>query len=164
MGRRRFSAEVLTCAEGLSALEDFIRNCSSSVPLPESLADSVLLAAVECFENIAGHSVPAVSGKETGEGFLFPRFSVTVSLEAAPGKPVRLVFLYRPPGKAGVFRSRKKTAEKLRRLSGEAGDSFPVYDKEGKRWRNLGLKMCKNLAQEVEYKCGLFRNKIILLF
>lgn len=165
MGRSFFSAEFSTDAGGLAGLDSFIRCCASKASLPDSLGSSLLITAIECFENISEHSFSGIdAGNTVSEGFPIRCFSVTVLLTIAPGKPFCLAFCYRPEGKAGAFRFRKKNMENLRKITAKAGEAPPVYDEKTRRWRNLGLKLCKNLTKGIEYRCGLFRNKISFYF
>ncbi|HKL85589.1 MAG TPA: hypothetical protein VJ861_04600 [Treponemataceae bacterium] len=39
----------------------------------------------------------------------------------------------------------------------------PYYDLESKRYRGLGLRMCRNLASSITFHKGLFKSSIIII-
>jgi hypothetical protein len=40
---------------------------------------------------------------------------------------------------------------------------MPHYDHFSKRYRGLGLRMCRNLSSSITYKMGLLKSSIIII-
>lgn len=43
-------------------------------------------------------------------------------------------------------------------------DAVPLFDPDRRRWRGMGLRMCRNLAQKLSVKHGSLMDRIILSF
>jgi len=94
-----------------------------------------MLLATECFDNIVEH----------GRGFSFCRVSIGISRSIA----TKIVLRYR----ARNFDEAIKASRSIE----------PYYDAVSRRYRGLGLLMCRNLSLSIIYKKGLFKSSIVII-
>jgi len=107
---------------------------SSTCCLPDSVRSRALLIATEYFDNIVAHSRGSASCK--------------VSVAVRPAEPPRIVIRYYTLNFRQMRRADRHTE--------------PHYDFLSRRYRGLGLRMCRNLASSIEYRQGLFKSAIII--
>jgi hypothetical protein len=103
--------------------------------------DRLTISGGEILDNIVKHAYPVLGD--------------TVVLRASrrrPGGPLLLGFYFRSPAFAAFA---AKEAE---------GSSEPLFDPAHRRWRGIGLAMCRNLARKVSFRPGLRMDRIFLEF
>ncbi|HOC29377.1 MAG TPA: hypothetical protein PKH40_06840 [Treponemataceae bacterium] len=118
----------------LPLLEDFIAGTSF---LETTECNKALLISTEIFENIIMHSA----------GFRFLRVYVDIGISR--NDFITLVFRYRTRNFRNIIRA--------------DGHTMPHYDHFSKRYRGLGLRMCRNLSSSITYKMGLLKSSIIII-
>jgi anti-sigma regulatory factor (Ser/Thr protein kinase) len=94
-----------------------------------------LLIATECFENILQHS--------------------------RHPKSIGIAFCRKPSGRLEIridFHSCN-----FRDLMRQETEGEPYYDEVAKRYRGLGLRMCRNLSSSITYRKGLLKNTIVII-
>jgi hypothetical protein len=97
--------------------------------------DKALLVASEYFENIVSYNRCAVTR------------DVVVSVEK--GKRLTVALSYATCNFNELVRSSKSIR--------------PHYDADIRRYRGLGLLMCKNIAKSIRYKKGLLNSKVLII-
>ncbi len=122
-----------------------------AVPAFESFADGLAflsprersrlkLAGDEILDNIIRHSAP------------LERRRIAIRAARRGGKPYLLFFFRSSPGTAFADFA-----------SGFPGSS-PLFDPARRRWRGMGLLMCRNLSRSVAVRHGGMMDRIILAF
>ncbi len=117
----------------LVALETFIGGLGF---LPGSERARCLLVATETFDNIARY------------GSLSPRARVLVSVRVVGG---HVEFRFRYP------------TDTFSELLSAVHTTKPRYDREARRYRGLGLRMCSNLSSSIAFRRGLFKALITII-
>ncbi len=131
-------ARVAPDFASLDALERFVLSC----PLLEGgERNRALIVVTEYFDNIVMHG-------KCPPGSLV---SVRISRGRARGDAgqVRILISYR--------------SETFGRMVEAHGSARPYYDRGSRRYRGLGLLMCRNIARNVTYKKGLFKGSIRII-
>ncbi len=132
--RRPCRARVAPDFANLERLERFVLDC----PLLEGgERNRALLVVTEFFDNIVMH------GRCPPGSLVSVRISRGRGGKAANGGSVRILIAYRSPTFARMVASHE-TAR-------------PYFDGESRRYRGLGLLMCRNLTSDVSYRKGLFK-------
>jgi anti-sigma regulatory factor (Ser/Thr protein kinase) len=138
-GRRAKGTVVLEA--GLSSIlrfEDFVDALAFLSP---GERNRLKLAGGEILDNIVKHASPVDFG----------RIRARASLR---GSTILLGFYFRAPGFAA--------------FAGENGPesafSEPLFDPARRRWRGIGLLMCRNLARRVAFRPGESMDRIFLEF
>ncbi len=103
--------------------------------LDSTIRDKATLVSTEFFDNIVMHSRPCTSCR--------------VYLSVTRSDATRIVIRY----------STRNFDEMLRGTK----SAHPHYDALSDRYRGLGLVMCRNLSQSIEYKKGLLRSTIVII-
>ena len=125
--------KLLNDLSSLISLEDFIFGCTF---LSENEMNRAKILATEFFDNIVMHSVQGFCGKV-----------IVRVLKAESLITIRLNYWTTNFGK----------------MLNALDTTKPHYDGESLRYRGLGLRMCKNLASDIQYKKGLFKSSIIII-
>jgi hypothetical protein len=108
--------------------------------------DRLKLAGGEILDNIVKHASPVECPSRGGAG----RIAVRAARRA--GSPV-LAFYFRSPSfSAFAASSASELATK------------PLFDPAHRRWRGIGLVMCRNLARRVVFRPGESMDRIFLEF
>lgn len=137
-------ARVAPDFASLDALEGFVLAC----PLLEGGDRSrALIVITEYFDNIVMH------GKCPRGSFVSVRISRGRARGVAPAKP--------EPGRVRISISYRSAT--FSRMVAAHGSVRPYYDRESRRYRGLGLLMCRNLARDVKYRKGLFKGFIRII-
>jgi hypothetical protein len=141
-GRRAVATVALEAAPAsILAFEDFVDGLGFLTG-PER--DRLMLAGGEILDNIVKHAPPAGRG----------RIRARVSRGGGAAAPtVLLGFFFRAPGFAAFA-----SDESL----GAAPE--PLFDPAHRRWRGIGLVMCRNLARRVRFRPGELMDRIFLEF
>jgi hypothetical protein len=139
--RRRRGAEatirLAPVPESVSAFEDFADGLDF---LSERERDRVKLAGGEILDNIVRHSAP------------LERRRIALRAARRGGSPYLLFF----------FRS--SSAQSFADFAAAYPGSAPLYDPARRRWRGMGLLMCRNLARKVTVRHGELMDRIVLAF
>jgi hypothetical protein len=104
------------------------------------------LAGGEILDNIIKHASPVLGSPNGGAGRIVAR-------AARRGGAAFLGFYFRSPGFAAFAAS---SASELA--------TKPLFDPAHRRWRGLGLVMCRNLARRVVFRPGEAMDRIFLEF
>ncbi|MBL8968765.1 MAG: hypothetical protein JNG85_17300 [Spirochaetaceae bacterium] len=127
---------VLPAADrGVFAFESFVDGLGFLEPRERA---RVKLAGSEIFDNLMHHAAPLRGDAVT----------VRASLR---GERCTLAFYF----KSQTFGTRLGACEDERE---------PLFDPERRRWRGIGLKMCRNLAFKIRYRSGAALDRIYLEF
>ncbi|HNY21073.1 MAG TPA: hypothetical protein PKO22_02875 [Treponemataceae bacterium] len=97
--------------------------------------DKALLVATEYFENIVSYNKCPVTR------------DITVSVEK--GRHLTVVLSYSTCNFGELVRSSKSIR--------------PHYDADIRRYRGLGLLMCKNIAKSIRYRKGLLNSSVLII-
>lgn len=97
--------------------------------------DKALLVSSEYFENIVSYSKCPVTR------------DITVSVEK--GRRVAVVLSYATCNFGELVRSSRSIR--------------PHYDADLRRYRGLGLLMCKNIAKSIKYRKGLLNSSVLII-
>lgn len=155
--RRRAEATIALEAASSSILsfEDFVRGLAFLSPRERY---RLLLAGDEILDNIVKHAPPVDGDRivarvrrmrpRAGPGERAPMGG----REGSPS-PILLGFFFRAPGFAAFA---------VDDAQGAAPE--PLYDPAHRRWRGIGLVMCRNLARRVAFRPGELRDRIFLEF
>jgi len=119
------------------AFEDFIARLGF---LSLSESDRIMIAGGEILDNIVKHSYPV------------ERRRIVARVRRGRGS-ILLGFYFRAPGFAAFA-----AGDALRAAS------EPLYDPAHRRWRGIGLVMCRNLARRVAFRPGESMDRIFLEF
>jgi len=103
--------------------------------LDASEINRALLVTTEFFDNIVAHSRCFNAGK------------VAITLEKAAAVIIRLSY---------------RTCNFLEMVRAD-GTTKPYFDGADRRYRGLGLLMCRNLAGGIHYRKGLLKSSIIII-
>ena len=137
-GRRGLSDAVLKAkSSSVIEFEDFVDSLQF---LSKSERDRLMLAGAEILDNIIKHSAPL---RERG-------VRVRVALR---GSSLLLAFFFQGPGFAAFAQSDWARAT-----------ASPLFDPANRRWRGIGLVMCRNLARKVRFRPGSLMDRIFLEF
>lgn len=138
---RRSGAEATVrlapVSRSVPAFEDFVDGLGF---LSSRERDRLKLAGDEILDNIIRHSAPV------------ERRRILVRAARRGGAP-RLLFFFRssmPPSFADFAASLPDTA--------------PLFDPVRRRWRGMGLLMCRNLAEKIAVRHGAMMDRIFLSF
>lgn len=124
---------LLPDLSNLIILENFISGCDF---LDDREMNRSKILVTEFFDNIVKHSVHGFCGK------------VVIRVRKAETLiTIRLNYWTTNFGK----------------MLSALGTTKPHYDGKCLRYRGLGLRMCKNLASDIQYKKGLFKSSIIII-
>lgn len=137
--RRRGGEATIRLApvpESVSAFEDFADGLAF---LSERERDRVKLAGDEILDNIVRHSAP------------LERRRITLRAARRGDSPYLLFF----------FRS---SARSFADFAAAYPGSAPLFDPARRRWRGMGLLMCRNLARKVSVRHGELMDRIVLAF
>ena len=132
MSANRATADFGREGADLSRIEPFIRSIGF---LDRGERNRLVIVATEIFDNIITHSRPP------------PGSRVIVRVRKDSG--LWLVFWFKSPDFA-------------RFAAAEGRDSRPYFDPESKRYRGLGLSMCRNLSQSIRFRHGERSDSIII--
>jgi anti-sigma regulatory factor (Ser/Thr protein kinase) len=125
------------------AFEDFVSALGFLSPTDR---DRLKVAGGEILDNIVKHSYPVERRRILAR--------VRLLRGRALSRPsILLGFFFRSPGFAAF------AAEDARRAASE-----PLYDPAHRRWRGIGLVMCRNLARRVAFRPGGNMDRIFLEF
>ncbi len=116
------------------AFEDFIDALDF---LSHRERDRLKLAGEEILDNLLCHSAPLEGG------------GIAVRAARRPDC-IALSFFFRSPGFA-LFAS-------------NGGAPLPIFDPLHRRWRGIGMVMCKNLARSISFRPGSLVDRIFMLF
>ncbi len=138
--RRAEATRVLPArAEGVFAFETFIDDLPFA---SERERHRLKLAGSEIFDNLLHHAAPLDAAAMT----------VRVSRK---GDRIFLAFYF----KAAAFAPYAAACS-----DPELRDRDPLFDAVRRRWRGIGLKMCRNLAQSISFRAGETLDRIYLVF
>jgi hypothetical protein len=142
LARRERAAEATTTlkAECASILE-FERFADGLEFLRPALRLALKIAGGEIFDNIVKHGPPPAGGL------------VTVRA-GRRGGDLLLAFYFRSPAFAAFAREGDR----------ELRSAEPLFDPAARRWRGLGLVMCRNLARKIRFRPGSALDRIYLEF
>ncbi len=133
---RRHEATLLLAAAPASVLEfeDFVDALDF---LGSRERDRLKLAGDEILDNLIRHSAPLEGGG--------------IKVRAARRKDrIVLNFFFRSPGFAAFAAS--------------CGDPEPLFDPHHRRWRGIGMVMCRNLALSIGLVPGSLVDRIFMVF
>jgi anti-sigma regulatory factor (Ser/Thr protein kinase) len=133
---RRREATLLLAATPASVLEyeDFIDALDF---LGRRERDTLKLAGEEILDNLIRHSAPLEGGG--------------IKVRAARRKDrIVLNFFFRSPGFAA--------------FAAGCGDPEPLFDPHHRRWRGIGMVMCRNLALSIGLVPGSLVDRIFMVF
>jgi len=131
------SIRLAPVPESIPAFEDFVE----ALPFPSTRERARLkLAGDEILDNIVRHAAP------------LERRRVFVRAARRGGSPYLLFF----------FRSSSPTA--FADFAAGYPAAAPLFDPARRRWRGMGLLMCRNLAEKVTVRHGAVMDRIILAF
>lgn len=116
------------------ALEEFVDSLDF---LGRRERERLKLAGDEILDNLVRHSAPLKGG------------GITVRA-ARRGDKIILGFFFRSPGFASFAAS--------------CGDPLPLFDPNHRRWRGIGMVMCRNLADSINLRPGSLLDRIFLVF
>jgi anti-sigma regulatory factor (Ser/Thr protein kinase) len=133
-------ARVAPDFANLDTLERFVLACPL---LDVGERNRALLVVTEYFDNIVMH------GKCPQGSLVSVRISRARAGKAANGGTVRILISYRSPTFA--------------RMVASHGTARPYFDAASRRYRGLGLLMCRNIAKDVSYRKGLFKGSIRII-
>lgn len=133
-------ARVAPDFANLDTLERFVLACPL---LDGSERNRALLVVTEYFDNIVMH------GKCPTGSFVSVRIVRARARGMATGGTVRILITYRSPTFA--------------RMVAAHGTAQPYFDEASRRYRGLGLLMCRNIAKHVSYRKGLFKGAIRII-
>lgn len=103
--------------------------------LDETEINRAMVVITEYFDNIVSHS--------------HCLFGCRVFISLSRNSVTRILFRYQTFNFGEMLRAVRHTT--------------PHYDVESKRYRGLGLLMCRNLSSEIMYKKGLFKSSILII-
>jgi len=137
--RREEEATIRLAAvpESVSAFESFADGLAFLSPRERA---RLKLAGDEILDNIIRHSSP------------LERRRIAVRAARRGGRPHLLFFFRSSPGTA--------FADFAQGFPGSA----PLFDPARRRWRGMGLLMCRNLSQALSVRHGSMMDRIILAF
>jgi hypothetical protein len=135
----------------LMAFESFV-NVLGFLSAPERR--SVTIAGGEILDNIVKHAYPVDDD----------RIALRVA-RRREGGPVLLGFYFRSPAFA-AFAARGEARGDARAADGERLPFArePLFDPDKRRWRGIGLVMCRNLSRRVSFRPGESMDRIYLEF
>jgi hypothetical protein len=119
------------------AFEDFIEGLAFLAPRER---DRIMVAGGEILDNIVKHSYPV------------ERRRIVARVRRGAG-PIILGFFFRAHSFAAFAA-----------LDSLKGSPEPLYDPAHRRWRGIGLVMCRNLAGRVAFRPGERMDRIFLEF
>jgi hypothetical protein len=138
--RRRGAEATVRLApvpESVPAFEDFVDGLGF---LSARERARLKLAGDEMLDNIVRHSAPV------------ERRRVVVRAARRGGAP-RLLFFFR-----------SASARAFADFAASFPDTAPLFDPVRRRWRGMGLLMCRNLAEKVAVRHGAMMDRIFLSF
>ncbi len=135
--RARSTIGVQPGLDAFAVFDGFIR---SIVYLSDAESLALIVTGNEIMDNLLTHS-------EVGQA------GITVLVRKRASGLTLAFFVESHPEFAG-FSSSLDTGEPLR----------PRFDQKERRWRGLGMTMCRNIATSVRYRPGLFVDRVILTF
>ena len=144
--RRRHERDIVLPAEGAAVFdfEDFADGLAFLQPLDRR---RIKVAGSEILDNIVKHASPLEGGK----------LRIRASLR---DDSILLAFYFRSPGFAAFARG-----EAVKDESSEApGRREPLFDPTRRRWRGIGLVMCRNIARRLTFRPGTLVDRIFLEF
>ena len=133
-------ARVAPDFANLTELERFVLACPV---LDAGERNRALIVVTEYFDNIVMH------GQCPPGSLVSVRVSRTRPLSARVPGSARVLISYRTPTFA--------------RMVATHGTAKPYFDPASRRYRGLGLLMCRNLAKDVSYRKGLFKGVIRII-
>jgi len=136
VGRKRSSIRVTPDFANLCALEAFMARCDF---LGETERLRATLVVSELFDNIVMHSRSRRGGTV--------RSGVLISV--SKDKLVRVLLRYRTGNFAEIIRANRTV--------------LPHFDTGSRRYRGLGLRMCRNLSSSIRFRRGLLNSSIIII-
>ncbi len=125
---------LVASAEAVMSLEAFIDGLDF---LARRERYRIKLAGDEILDNLVRHSAPLAGGS----------LSVRVSRRRSG---IALSFFFRSP-KFAAFAAR-------------CSDPEPLFDATHRRWRGIGMVMCRNLSHSMKLRPGRFVDRIFLTF
>ena len=138
MGRPRRSAERSVVLEARpSSILDFEDFVESLDFLSRRDRDRLQLAGGEILDNIVKHASPISLRRIDARA-------------ARRGASILLGFYFRSPGFAA--------------FAAGCVDFEPFYDPAHRRWRGIGLHMCRNLTRKLSFRPGELMDRIFLEF
>jgi hypothetical protein len=138
--RRRGEEATIRLApapESVPAFEEFVERLAFLSPRERA---RIKLAGDEIVDNIIRHSAP------------LERRRLIVRIARRGGRPFMLFF----------FRASPSTA--FADFASGYPDTVPLFDPARRRWRGMGLLMCRNLALKLTVRHGTMMDRIILSF
>ncbi len=135
--RAKASVALEARPESILAFEDFVSGLGFLSPLER---DRLMLAGGEIFDNIVKHSFPV------------ERRHIVARVKRG-NDSLLLGFYFRAHSFAAF------AAEDARSESPE-----PLYDPAHRRWRGIGLVMCRNLSRRLVFRPGEAMDRIFLEF
>jgi hypothetical protein len=140
--RRRGAEATLRLApvsRSVPAFEDFVDGLGF---LSARERDRLKLAGDEILDNIVRHSAPVERRR-------------ILARAARRGGAPRLMFF---------FRSALASAPSFADFATSQPDTAPLFDPVRRRWRGMGLIMCRNLAEKIAVRHGAMMDRIFLSF
>jgi anti-sigma regulatory factor (Ser/Thr protein kinase) len=131
------SIRLAPVPESVSAFEDFADGLSF---LSERERGKLKLAGDEVLDNIIRHSAPLERRR-------------IVARAARRGESPYLIFFFR-----------SSSSESFAGFAAAYPEPAPLFDPARRRWRGMGLLMCRNLAEKVAVRHGGMMDRIILAF
>lgn len=131
---------TLSVQPGLDAFVIFDGFIRSITYLTDSENLALIVTGNEIMDNLLTHG-------EVG------RFGITVLVRKRASE-LTLAFFVESHPEFAEFSSSIEMGEPL----------HPRFDKKERRWRGLGMTMCRNIATAVRYRPGLFVDRVILTF
>ena len=142
MSRRssRFNATVVLEASPatIPRFEDFVDGLGFLSPAERN---RLKLAGGEILDNIIKHASPLAARRIQARA-------------SRSGDSILLGFFFRSPGFAAFASSDGPWST----------DAEPLFDPSHRRWRGIGLLMCRNLAKKVAFRPGASMDRIFLEF
>jgi anti-sigma regulatory factor (Ser/Thr protein kinase) len=140
-GRRAEAAVVLEAIpSSILSFEDFIGSLAFLSPRERS---RLKVAGGEILDNIVKHATPVDSGRIRARA-------------SRRGDSILLGFYFRSPSFAAFAAGLVGGAE--------SASAEPLFDPARRRWRGIGLLMCRNLASRVVFRPGESMDRIFLEF
>ena len=133
-GRREASLELGAEPSSVLELERFVEGLGF---LAARERDRMKLAGDEILDNLVKHAAPIEGGR-------------ILARAARRGDGIFLGFYFR--------------SARFADFASSCGDPEPLFDPEWRRWRGIGLRMCRNLCRGICMRSGGRHDRILLRF
>jgi hypothetical protein len=131
------TARLAPVPRSVQAFEDFVDGLGF---LSERERARLKLAGDEILDNIVRHSAPV------------ERRRILARVARRGGAP-RLMFFFR-----------SSPARSFAEFASSSPDTAPLFDPVRRRWRGMGLLMCRNLAEAIAFRHGSMMDRVFLSF